>query len=103
MRYLRPPALTAPESRLLDAAIGIVRSADDPHERAERAHDWAAGSITYQYGVTGYTTPAAMALHFQKGVCQDFAHILLAVLRLANVPRPDVSRHMLVASAPHAL
>jgi transglutaminase-like putative cysteine protease len=102
LRYLRPTALTAPDSRLLDAAIAIVRSADDPRERADRAHDWASGSITYQYGVTGYTTPAAMALHFQKGVCQDFAHILLAVLRLANVPCRYVSGHMLGEGAPHA-
>jgi len=79
-----------------------VRSADDPRERAERAHDWASGSITYQYGVTGYTTPAAMALHFQKGVCQDFAHILLAVLRLSNIPCRYVSGHMLGEGAPHA-
>jgi len=62
LRYLRPTALTAPDSRLLDAAIQIVRSADDARARAERAHDWASGSITYQHGVTGYTTPAAMAL-----------------------------------------
>ena len=102
MRYLRPTALTAPDAKLLDAAIQIVRSADDPRERADRAHDWAAGSITYQYGVTGYTTPAAMALHFQKGVCQDFAHILLAVLRLANVPCRYVSGHLLGEGAPHA-
>ncbi len=52
--------------------------------------------------MTGYTTPAAMALHFQKGVCQDFAHILLAVLRLANVPCRYVSGHMLGEGAPHA-
>ena len=102
LRYLRPTALTAPDSRLVDAAIQIVRSADDQRERAERAYDWASGSITYQYGVTGYTTPAAMALHFQKGVCQDFAHILLAVLRLANVPCRYVSGHLLGEGAPHA-
>lgn len=102
LRYLRPTALTAPDSRLLDAAIGIVRSADDPRERADRAHDWASGSIRYQLGVTGYTTPAAMALHFEKGVCQDFAHILLAVLRLANVPCRYVSGHLLGEGAPHA-
>ena len=102
MRYLRPTALTAPDSRLVDAAIQIVRAADDPRDRAERAHDWAAQSITYQYGVTGYTTPAAMALHFKKGVCQDFAHILLAVLRLANIPCRYISGHMLGEGAPHA-
>lgn len=102
LRYLRPTALTAPDAKLLDAAVQIVRSADDARERAERAHNWASGSIAYQYGVTGYTTPAAMALHFQKGVCQDFAHILLALLRLVNVPCRYVSGHMLGEGAPHA-
>jgi transglutaminase-like putative cysteine protease len=102
LRYLRPTALTAPDAKLLDAAVQIVRSADDARDRAERAHNWASGSITYQYGVTGYTTPAAMALHFQKGVCQDFAHILLALLRLVNVPCRYVSGHMLGEGAPHA-
>lgn len=102
LQYLRATALTAPDAKLLDAAVQIVRSADDARERAERAHDWASGSITYQYGVTGYTTPAAMALHFQKGVCQDFAHILLALLRLVNVPCRYVSGHLLGEGAPHA-
>ena len=101
-RYLRPTALTAPDEHLRDAAHEIFRSSDDPHERAERAHNWASGSITYQYGVTGYTTPAAMALHFEKGVCQDFAHILLALLRLLDIPCRYVSGHMLGEGAPHA-
>ena len=85
-RYLRPTALTAPNETLRDAAQEIFRASGDPRERAERAHNWASGSITYQFGVTGYTTPAAMALHFQKGVCQDFAHILLALLRILDIP-----------------
>ena len=101
-RYLRPTALTAPDDHLRAAAQEIFRSSDDPHTRAERAHNWASGSITYEYGVTGYTTPAAMALHFQKGVCQDFAHILLAVLRLLDIPCRYVSGHLLGEGAPHA-
>jgi transglutaminase-like putative cysteine protease len=101
-RYLQPTALTAPNERLRDAAHEIFRSSDDPRERAERAHNWASGSITYQYGVTGYTTPAAMALHFEKGVCQDFAHILLALLRILTIPCRYVSGHMLGEGAAHA-
>jgi transglutaminase-like putative cysteine protease len=101
LRYLQATALTAPDQRLMDAAHEILRSSDDARDRAERAHNWASGSITYQYGVTGYTTPAAMALHFEKGVCQDFAHILLALLRLLDIPCRYVSGHMLGEGAPH--
>lgn len=102
LEYLRPTALTAPNKRLIDAALGIAHASADARERAERAHAWTATSITYQFGVTGYSTPAAMALHLGKGVCQDYAHILLALLRLLNVPARYVSGHLVGEGAPHA-
>jgi len=102
LAYLRPTALTAPDKRLIDAALDIAHEAADPGERAERAHRWAAKAITYQFGITGYSTPAAMALHLGRGVCQDYAHILLAVLRLLNVPARYVSGHLIGEGAPHA-
>lgn len=102
LAYLRPTALTAPDRRLLDAALDIAHRAADAAERAELAHLWTAAAIAYQFGVTGYSTPAAMALHLGKGVCQDYAHILLAVLRLLNVPARYVSGHLIGEGAPHA-
>jgi len=69
---------------------------------AERVHEWAAQAITYQIGVTGVQTPAAMALHLGKGVCQDYAHMMLTVLRLVGIPARYVSGHLLGEGAPHA-
>lgn len=102
LAYLRPTALTAPDKRLIAAALDIAHEAADAGERAELAHRWAATAITYQFGVTGYSTPAAMALHLGRGVCQDYAHILLTVLRLLNVPARYVSGHLIGEGAPHA-
>ena len=102
LAYLRPTALTAPDKRLISAALDIAHQAADAAERAELAHRWAATAITYQFGITGYSTPAAMALHLGRGVCQDYAHILLAVLRLLNVPARYVSGHLIGEGAPHA-
>ena len=102
LRYIRPTALTAPDRRLIDRAEDIARRSGDRYERAERAHEWAADAIAYQFGVTGYTTPAAMALHLGTGVCQDYAHILLALLRLLDVPCRYVSGQLLGEGAPHA-
>ena len=101
-RYLRPTALTAPDGRLRVVARELARGVDCPRELAELAHDWAAGAISYQLGVTGVQTPAAMALHLQKGVCQDYAHIMLCVLRLLDIPARYVSGHLLGEGAPHA-
>lgn len=102
LSYLRPTALTAPDKRLIDAALDIARAAENVTERAELAHQWAAKSIAYRFGVTGYSTPAAMALSLGVGVCQDYTHILLAVLRLLNVPARYVSGHLVGEGAPHA-
>ena len=102
LEYVRPTALTAPDRQLTDRAAEIARRSGDAYERAERAHEWAASAIAYQFGITGYTTPAAMALHLGRGVCQDYAHILLALLRLLNVPCRYVSGQLLGEGAPHA-
>jgi transglutaminase-like putative cysteine protease len=105
--FLEPTALTAPDARLRAAAARLAEDAAaegaaDQLALAERAHEWAAGAIAYQFGITGVQTPAAMALHLGKGVCQDYAHILLCVLRLLGVPARYVSGHLLGEGAPHA-
>jgi transglutaminase-like putative cysteine protease len=74
----------------------------DDASLAERAHTWASTAIDYHVGMTGVRTPAAMALHLGGGVCQDYAHILLAVLRLLGVPARYVSGHLLGEGVPHA-
>src|SRR4030081_906684 len=43
-----------------------------------------------------------MALNLGKGVCQAYAHILLAILRVLNVPARYVSGHLIGEGAPHA-
>jgi len=100
--YLDTTALTQPDARIERAARGIADETRDRHLRAQLAHEWATRSIRYQYGVTGYTTPAAMALHLGRGVCQDYAHILLSLMRLLGVPCRYVSGHLLGEGAPHA-
>lgn len=101
-RFLRPTGLTAPNPRLRAAAGEIAALTGSPSEQAERAHDWTARAIDYQLGLTGVHTPAAMALHLGKGVCQDYAHIMLCVLRLLGIPARYVSGHLLGHGAPHA-
>ena len=109
--YLAPTALTAPNRALREAAQAIraevgraaIGDADARQwELARLAQSWSARAITYRVGVTGVQTPAAMALHLGQGVCQDFAHIALTVLRLLGVPARYVSGHLLGEGVPHA-
>lgn len=44
------------------------------------------GYLSYSKGVTEVNTTAEQAFNLQKGVCQDYAHICLAIMRYHNIP-----------------
>ncbi len=51
-------------------------------------------AFEYQPGVTDADSPIALALSAGRGVCQDFAHIMLAICRLWGVPARYVSGYL---------
>ena len=51
--------------------------------------------IDYGFGATSVETTAVEAWAIGRGVCQDSAHVLLAVCRAAGVPARYVSGHLL--------
>ena len=99
-RLLRPTPLTAPDERLRDLAAGLA--GPDPEETAQRICDTVAAALTYESGVTSVQTTAAQALAGGRGVCQDFAHVMLAVCRIAGLPARYVSGHLLGQGGTHA-
>ena len=56
--------------------------------------------FTYESQSTQINTPALEALAQRKGVCQDFAHILLACLRTLGLPARYVSGYLLTEPPP---
>jgi transglutaminase-like putative cysteine protease len=56
--------------------------------------------FTYESQSTQVNTPALEALAQRKGVCQDFAHIMLACLRAMGIPARYVSGYLLTEPAP---
>ena len=56
----------------------------------------------YEPGVTGIDMNAEEALELGAGVCQDYAHILLALCRAENIPCRYVVGMMLGEGASHA-
>ena len=94
--------LTYANERIRQAARTIAQRSSVVEERVQLAHEWTASSISYEVGVTSTQTPAAMALHLGQGVCQDYAHIMLSVLRALGIAGRYVSGHLLGEGAPHA-
>ena len=56
--------------------------------------------FTYESQSTQVNTPALVALEQRKGVCQDFAHIMIACLRANGVPARYISGYVLTQPAP---
>ena len=59
-------------------------------------------AITYEYGVTSVQTTAAEARTLGRGVCQDSAHVMLALCHLLRLPARYVSGHLLGQGGTHA-
>jgi transglutaminase-like putative cysteine protease len=51
-------------------------------------------SLKYEKGATDVTTTAEQALTLGRGVCQDFAHIMLAACRCRAIPARYVSGYL---------
>jgi transglutaminase-like putative cysteine protease len=76
-RMLEPSRLTRPDDALRAAAKSLTANGTQGLELAKRINSWAYHALKYENGVTSIRTSAAEALQLGKGVCQDFAHIML--------------------------
>ena len=56
------------------------------YERAVYMMKMLNDEFRYKPGVTGILTTAEEAFSLRRGVCQDYAHILLAMCRLERIP-----------------
>ncbi len=103
-RYLEPSALTYPNDTLLEVATTLAAGDQgrQPADLARRINDWVHHALTYSHGVTDIHTTAAQALSLGRGVCQDYAHIMLALCRLCRLPARYVSGHLLGEGGTHA-
>jgi transglutaminase-like putative cysteine protease len=101
-RLLRPTRLTTPDDRLRDLAAGLTAPSGDPEETAERVCAAVFAAMTYENDVTTVSTTAAEALALGQGVCQDYAHVMLALCHLLRLPARYVSGHLLGQGGTHA-
>ncbi len=100
-RLLRPTILTAADDSLR-ALAAVARNAGDGSELGADICRSVYDAMTYAHGVTSIQTTAAAALAGGRGVCQDSAHIMLAVCHLLAVPARYVSGHLLGQGGTHA-
>lgn len=61
---------------------------------AQLCNSYIFNNFTYTKGITNVQTTIDEILELKKGVCQDFAHVLLQFLRTAGVPSRYVSGYI---------
>lgn len=91
-----PTRLTTPDPGLVDLAgpAGVATA----EELCARVH----AALRYRWGTTGVRTTAAEALAGGVGVCQDYAHVMLAACHLVGLPARYVSGHLRGEGGSHA-
>ena len=99
---LEPSRLTEADDRIREAATRLADSAEWGLPLADRINDWVYQAMTYRFGTTGVRTTAAQALAMGAGVCQDYAHVMLALCRVCGLPSRYVSGHLLGQGGTHA-
>ena len=90
--WLRETAATEADAALRALALAAEGAGD-----LALAHDLAARvaeAVAYRPGATDARSTAAEALALAEGVCQDHAHVLIALARLRGLPARYVSGYL---------
>jgi len=94
--------LTRADSNLREAAERLRAAHRDPIELAHAINHFVFKHMEYKVGATDIRTTAAAAFEFGKGVCQDYAHVMLALARHCGLAARYVSGHLLGEGGTHA-
>jgi transglutaminase-like putative cysteine protease len=87
----------APDGALLReflAQTGVHATSDRSSATALALMSAIHARFTYEPGATNVHTSAEDALDLQRGVCQDFAHVLIAACRALKIPARYVSGYL---------
>lgn len=101
-RWTEPSIRTQPNEELRTIARELQAQGDEGIALARRINRWVYERMQYAHDITDIHTSAAEALSLGRGVCQDYAHIMIALCRLCGIPARYVSGHLLGEGGTHA-
>jgi transglutaminase-like putative cysteine protease len=93
LEFLLPTPLTTVTPAVAATVLDAVRDAD-PVEAATEIASRVRSQVSYMAGATGVRTNAQEAWDQGQGVCQDMAHLTVALLREAGLPARYVSGYL---------
>lgn len=97
---LLAPTGYAPRIPEVEDAAADLAGRHDPSGASLAALGWVAQRVRYETGATDVTTSATDSLAKGAGVCQDYAHLTLCLLRAMGIPGRYVSGYLHPAEDP---
>jgi transglutaminase-like putative cysteine protease len=98
MDYLQQEDFTA-AAAVQQQVLATASKQMTPLEAAEKLSAFVYSSFQYQKGITSVETSIDEVWRLRAGVCQDFAHILLVMLRMLYIPARYVSGYICPVNA----
>jgi transglutaminase-like putative cysteine protease len=93
LEFLLPTRLTTVTPEIVAVVTGDLRNVS-PAEAAEAISSRVRERVSYMPGATGVRTGALEAWNKGQGVCQDMAHVTVALMRAAGLPARYVSGYL---------
>lgn len=100
--YLIPSALCDLTADIEATAAEFRAQCIAPLQVVKQICEFAYQQVEYSPGATQLRTPASQSLQRKKGVCQDHAHLMIALCRAAKIPARYVSGYLPGEGAMHA-
>jgi transglutaminase-like putative cysteine protease len=88
------PTRFTPISKRIDRTAKQLAKGLRPHDAVLATAKWVHSELQYVPGTTGVHSSGLDALAEGKGVCQDFAHLTLIMLRSMGIPARYVSGYL---------
>jgi len=88
------PTRFTPVSKRIDRTAKQLAKGRRPHDAVLAAAKWVHSELQYVPGTTGVHSSGLDALAEGEGVCQDFAHLTLMLLRSMGIPARYVSGYL---------
>jgi len=92
--FRRPTRLVPIGSVLRGLNERFIRSEASLVESALFVNEWIYSNFEYDPDVTDISTPLETVVQMKKGVCQDFAHVMLSIFRTGGIPARYVSGYI---------
>jgi transglutaminase-like putative cysteine protease len=83
--FLTPSPHVPIDDRFREVGASLAQGRT-PRETVGAVSAWVRENLVYETGATDVSTDAGTALELGRGVCQDFAHVALALLRGVGIP-----------------